>query len=192
MKKGDYLSIILRSKKSVFSFKDIALLWKDSGNSARVRINYYIKNNDLYRIRQGLYAKDKNYDRFELATRIFTPAYISFETVLGQNGLIFQYYSQIFVASYLTREIKIDGQIYFFRKLKDTILTDKTGIEDKGEYLTAGKERAFMDMIYLNKNYYFDNLRSINWQKCFDMLQVYQQKTMARALNSYYKRYKDA
>ena len=30
----------------------------------------------------------------------------------------------------------------------------------------ANKERAFMNMIYLNKNYYFDNLRTINWQKC--------------------------
>jgi len=47
MKKGDYISTILRSEKTVFSFKDIVLLWGDSGNAARVRINYYLKNNDL-------------------------------------------------------------------------------------------------------------------------------------------------
>ena len=117
MKKGGYLSAILRSKKTVFSFKDMVLLWGDSGNAARVRLNYYLKNDGLYRIRQGLYAKDKNYDKFELATRIYTPAYISFETVSGLEGLTFQHYSQIFVASYLTREIQANNQKYSFRKI---------------------------------------------------------------------------
>ena len=60
MKKGDYMSAILRSKKTVFSFKDMALLWGNSGNAARVRINYYLKNGDLHPIRQGFYPKDKN------------------------------------------------------------------------------------------------------------------------------------
>ena len=86
MKKGNYILAILRSKKTVFSFKDIALLWRDSSKAARVRINYYVKNGDIYPVCRGFYAKDRNYDKFELATKIYAPAYISFETVLGRAG----------------------------------------------------------------------------------------------------------
>jgi hypothetical protein len=191
MKKGDYISTILRSKKTVFSFKDIVLLWGDSGSAARVRINYYLKNNDLYHIRQGLYAKDKNYDKYELATRIFTPAYVSFETVLGQNGVTFQYYSQIFVASYLTREIKIDGQKYSYRKIKNSILTNSTGIKNEENYSTATPERAFLDVLYLNKDYYFDNPSGLNWEKIFEILLIYEgNKRMEKKVKEHYEEFK--
>jgi hypothetical protein len=191
MKKGDYISTILRSEKTVFSFKDIVLLWGDSGNAARVRINYYLKNNDLYRIRQGIYAKDKNYDKFELATRIFTPAYVSLETILGQNGITFQYYGQIFVASYLTREIKIDGQKYSYRKIKDSILTNSVGIKNRDNCSMATPERAFLDVLYLNKDYYFDNLSGLNWEKVFEILPVYEgNKRMERRVKEQYKEFK--
>lgn len=190
MEKGSYISAILRSKKTVFSFKDIALLWGDSGSAARVRVNYYLKKGELYRIRQGLYAKDKNYDKFEMATRIYTPAYISFETVLGKAGITFQYYSQIFVVSYLTRDIKCDGQAYSFKKIKDTILTNKKGLENRGEYLMASKERAFLDVLYLNKDYHFDNLSPLDWDKVFEILPIYENKRMAKKVKEFFNNFK--
>ncbi len=182
MKKGDYLSIILRSSKTVFSFKDIVLLWRDAGAAARVRINYYVKNGDLHHIRRGFYAKDKNYNKFELATKIYTPAYVSFETVLGQSGITFQHHSQIFVASYLTREIKCDGQKYSFRKIKDAILTNKVGVKNSGEYFIASKERAFLDTLYINKDYYFDNPSPLNRDKVFEILPIYKNKRMEKKI----------
>src|SRR5574337_550608 len=94
MEKGDYLTTILRCPKTVFTYKDVLLLWGEPGSeAARVRLNHYVKNGDLYRIRRGLYAKDKNYNKAELATRIFTPSYVSFETVLSKEGVIFQFHS---------------------------------------------------------------------------------------------------
>jgi len=62
--------------------------------------------------------------------------------------------------SYLTREIICDGQKYVFRKIKDTILTNSLGLEKKDNYFIASRERAFLDTVYLNKNYYFDRLNS--------------------------------
>ncbi|HSB66175.1 MAG TPA: type IV toxin-antitoxin system AbiEi family antitoxin domain-containing protein, partial [Anaerolineales bacterium] len=125
MHKGHYLAAILKSNKTVFTFKDIALLWGEAASDAtRVRINYYVNKGELIRLRKGIYAKSKNYNKLELATRIFTPAYVSFETVLAMQGLIFQIYEKIFVATYTTREISIDNQIYALRKLKDSVLTN--------------------------------------------------------------------
>ena len=174
MEKGDYISTILRSKQTVLSVKDIMLLWGEtSSDAARVRSNYYAKSGDLCRVRRGIYAKDKNYNKLELAIKIFTPSYASFETVLGQAGITFQRYNQIFVASYTTREIIADGQAYLYKRIKDEILTNSVGIENKDNYSIASSERAFLDVIYLNKDYHFDNLSPLNWDKVFEILPIY-------------------
>lgn len=179
---------ILRLAYAVFTFKDIALIWGNTDKKAAIAgVNYYVKKGQLYRIRRGIYAKDKNYDRFELATKIFTPSYIGMETVLAKEGIIFQHYGQIFVASYLTREITCEEQTYVFRKIKNSVLVNPLGIDKRGNYSIATKERAFLDMLYLSKEYHFDNLASINWDKCFKMVAMYEKKTMTKRLNSYYK-----
>jgi len=192
MEKASILSI-LRGENTVFTFKDVLLASGETNVPLlKRRINYYVKNKELYPIRRGIYAKDKNYDRLELANKVYTPAYISFETVLAREGIVFQQYDQIFVASYLTREISCDGQSYVFRQMKDNVLTNSLGIEKKGNYHIASKERAFLDTIYLNKSYHFDNLSSIDWDKCFEMISIYDNKAMERRLKSYHKLAKHA
>ncbi len=192
-KKGEYLDILLRSKKTVFSTKDIALLWRDAGTgAARVRLNYYAKTGKLIRARRGLYVKDKNYDKYELATNILRPSYVSFETVLGAAGITFQYYEQIFVASYAKRDIICDGQLYSFRKISKVILINPAGVDQSGEYSIATKERAFLDTIYRSKDYHFDNLSPLDWDKVFEILLIYGNKKMAKKVREYYDYYKAA
>jgi len=189
--KGEYLDILLRSKNSVFSTKDIALLWRETQTgTAQVRLNYYVKAGKLIRVRRGIYAKDKNYDKYEFATKIFRPSYVSFETVLGASGMTFQYYGNIFIASYIKREIKCDGQTYSFVKIKDTILSNPKGIDQAGEYAIASKERAFLDTIYRSKKYYIDNLSPLDWDKVFEILPIYNNKKMAKTVQKYYENYK--
>jgi hypothetical protein len=190
MEKADILNI-LKSNNTVFSFKEILLASGESNPALlRRRIYSYIKNGQLYGIRRGLYAKDKNYDKLELATKIFIPAYVSFETVLAEAGVTFQHYSQIFVASYQTKEIDCDGQIFSFKKLKTNILNNNSGIENKGFYSIASKERAFLDIVYLNKDYHFDNLSPLDWDKVFSILPLYENKRMTKKVNQYYKDFK--
>ncbi len=181
MNKGNYLTTLLRSRKTVFSLKDIALLWHEtSTNATSVRLNYYVNKGELYRIRKGLYAKDKNYNRYELATRILTPAYVSFETILVNAGVIFQFYEPIFLASYTTRKIFVDQQYYHFQKIKNEVLLNGIGIKHENETSFATKERALLDTLYLNKNYYFDNLDAINWDFVFEILPIYENKRLTK------------
>jgi len=185
----DYLGQLLRAQNTVFTINEIALLWGESDvQLVRKRVYRYAKAGKLCLLRRGIYAKDKNYDKYELATKIFTPAYVSFETVLARAGVIFQFYGQIFVASYLTREITADGQTYSFRKIKDTILTDRTGIEVKNGYFMATTERALLDVLYLKKDYYFDNLSAINWEAVDTILPIYGgNRRMERLVKKYRK-----
>lgn len=190
MIKGDFLTTILKSDKTVLSLKDISLLWGVSNTAAtRVRLNYYVRNNDLYHIKKGFYSKDKKYNKLELATKIFTPSYITFETVLAREGLIFQFQNKITVASYLTREIEIDEYPFSFKKIKNTVLTDSIGVNQIDETSIASKERAFLDTIYNNIEYHFDNLRSIDWDRVYIFLPIYKNKRMVKVVNKMFKNF---
>ena len=192
MEKADILSI-LRSDKTVFTFKEILLASEElKPDRLMYRLNYYVKKGELYSIRRGFYAKDKEYNKLELATKIYTPSYISFETVLRQVGITFQYYETIFVASYLTREITADNQKYEYKKMKDTILTNSAGIEKKGGYSIASPERAFLDTLYRSKGYYFDNLNPLNWDEVFKLLPIYSNKRLEKTVDKLFKNFKKA
>jgi len=190
--KGQYVDILLRSPKTIFSTKDIALLWGEKGEAnARMRLSSYIKNGKLIRVHRGIYAKDKNYNKYELATRIYTPSYISLETVLTRNGINFQYYGNIFVATYVTREIEADGHRISFVKIKDFVLTNTAGIEHINDVAIATKERAFLDRIYISKDYHFDYLGVLDWDKVFEILPIYRNKRMNKKVEEYFKHYKE-
>ena len=189
--KGEYVEVLLRSSKTVFSTKDVALLWgEEKEQTISGRLYKYVKARKLVKVRRGIYAKDKNYNRFELATRIYTPSYISFETVLTRAGVNFQYYGNIFVATYVTREIEADGQKISFVRMKDYVFSNTAGIEHADGIATATKERAFLDRIYISKDYHFDNLDVLDWDKVFEILPIYHNKRMGKKVKTYFEHYK--
>jgi hypothetical protein len=186
--KGKYLETILRSPQTIFSIKDVSLMWgEDNETIISIRLNKYEKAKKLIRVRRGFYAKDNSYSRFELATRIYTPSYISFETVLTHEGINFQYYGNIFVASYLNREISVGDQKITLIYMKDYVLSNDVGIEHKDGYAIASRERAFLDRIYVSKDYHFDNLTNLNWDKVFEILPIYNNKRMEKKVIAYFK-----
>jgi hypothetical protein len=186
--KGEYLEILLRSPQTIFSTKDAALLWNENDNSVVTdRLKKYVKSGKLFRAYRGLYAKDQKFDPFELANRIYTPSYISFETVLTREGVNFQYYGNIFVASYINREILIGEQKVTFVRMKDYVLSNTSGIEHKEGYAIATRERAFLDRVYVSKDYHFDNLRSLDWNKVMEILPIYNNKRLEKKVKEYQK-----
>lgn len=183
---------ILRSKGTVFSFKEILLASNETKPMLlKRRLNYYVQQGELYAIRRGLYAKDKNYNRLELATKILKPAYVSFETVLVEAGIVFQHYARVFVASYKTKDIVCDGKEYSFHKIKDAILTNNAGLENRGNYCVASKERAFLDVLYLHKDYHFDNLGQLDFDKVLSLLPIYNKKRMTKKVHDFIKAFKE-
>jgi hypothetical protein len=186
-----FIKTLLKSNQTVFTFNELLLMFKPPIIKAfQSQLTYYVKQGDLIHLRRGLYAKNKNYNYFELATKIYTPSYISFETVLVKSGIVFQHYDQIFIASYQTRDIECDNKLYSFKSLKPIILTNAIGIEIDKNYSIATPERAFLDTIYLYKEYHFDHLDPLNWEKVLAMVPLYNNKTMKERVDMYYKEYK--
>jgi hypothetical protein len=181
---------LYQSSKTILSNKDLALIWQEN-NEERLyaKAAYYVKQKALIRLTRGVFAKNKDYNLKELATSIYIPSYISFETVLREAGVIFQHYDTIFVVAKWPKTMIVDKNTFTFRKLKDAILFNFTGIISKDNYSVATTERAFLDMIYLFPNYYFDNLRSINWDKCDELVKIYNNKELVKRLAKYRKNY---
>jgi len=189
MKRKDFLLEVYKKNQSVFTTKELSLLFPEiSYSNLKRKISYYIKTNKLLSLRRGIYGKE-SFDSFELANKIYTPSYISFETVLKKEGVIFQENTAIFVASYLTRKIKSAGLEIFYRKIKDEILTNSRGIKRKRGYFIASKERAFLDSTFVYKNYHFDNLSVLTWESVFDLLKIYQSRALEKRVEQYFKIY---
>lgn len=185
-----YALDLIKSPQSVFSTDQLALLWQETTRSkVQDRARYYLKNELLYPIRKGFYAKGDNYNKLEFAIKLYTPAYISLETVLAREGIINQYYESIFVVSYLSKEIEIDGQNYIYKKIKDIALNNHKGVNYKNNVWIASKERALLDTIYLYPDYHFDNLLSIDWEQAFELAEIYRSKAVLQRLKKYHREY---
>lgn len=176
-KKKDFILSLYQSDSTVFTIGEIALLLGETDRERlKSRINYFVKRGKLKNVRKGIYTK-LNYDHLELANKIYTPSYISLETVLAKEGVIFQIYEPIFVVSYLTRKIDVDGYKIQYRRIKEDILINKKGVEIE-KYAIASKERAVLDVLYLYREYYFDNLDIINKDKILKLVEIYRSKTL--------------
>jgi len=182
---------LYQSQKTILTTKDLALIWQETNsNNLKAKISYYVKQKVLIRLIRGVFAKNKDFNPKELATSIYTPSYISFETVLREAGVIFQHYDTIFVVSKWPKTMTVDKYTFTFRKLKDAVLFNSTGIISRDNYSVATLERAFLDMIYLFPDYYFDNLKEIDWEKCDEIVKIYNNKQLIKRLNKYHKNYK--
>ena len=174
----DFVLSLYRSESTVFTVNEIALLLGDSNrDNLKARINYYVKTGKLLSLRKGVYAK-KDYNPLELAVKVYTPSYISLETVLEREGVIFQKYETIFAVSYLSRVIKVDSRQFRYRRIRENILINKEGVELREGYAIATKERAFLDVLYLYKNYYFDNLDVLDKDIIREMMNIYRSNTL--------------
>ena len=175
----DIVLSIYRDKRTVFRLSEIAMLVGETNfQSLNKKLNYYVHTGKLQNPRKGIYTKPA-YNPEELACTVFTPSYISLEYVLQKSGIVFQYDECITVVSYLSRSIEVSGITFRFRKIKEEILLNMVGIQRLDDQINiASAERAFLDLMYLNSKYYFDNLNPLNKQIVNKLLPVYQSRTL--------------
>lgn len=188
IEKKDIVLAIYRESRTVFRLKDIAVLvGEENFQSLNKKLNYYVRTAKLENPRKGIYAK-QGYNREELACSLFTPSYISLEYVLQKAGMIFQFDSRITSVSYLSRNIEVGDQLFSFRKIKGSALVNTLGIIRQTNHINiASAERAFLDLLYLDKNYFFDNLNPLKKDLVYKLLPLYQSKTLAQNVTKLFK-----
>ena len=177
---------LYKTNQTIFNMNDLALIWSLSEKTkVQDRARYYAKTGKLINLKRGLYALSKDYEYFELASKLSNPSYISLETVLAAEGLVFQSYETIFSVAFKNSSFQLEGRDYVFKQVKKSIISDTRGLVNKNNYWIADKERAFLDVLYLYKDYHFDNLLSINWDYAFELVELYENKAMLERLKEY-------
>jgi len=170
---------LLQTGKTVFSVSDIYQIFSHLNKfSLRNLISRMGKQWLLQNIRKGIRALPK-FNEYELANTMQKPSYISLETVLYQEGIIFQDYgTTLYSIGAKTQDHKIQWKIYSYKTIKPEIALDPLGIDHNHGYAIATLERALCDRVYLTPGYYFDNLRSINREKVEEIAQIYGNKRL--------------
>jgi predicted transcriptional regulator of viral defense system len=189
--KNQLLIELHKQSQTVFSLKEISLLMPDlTYNNLSNQVLYLTKQGAIKRLTRGIYAKDE-YNPFELANKLYTPSYISLETVLLLAGITFQHYERIFSMSYLTRTVKVSGHTLQYHQMNKEILLDKRGLVQRDNITIASPERAFLDALYLYKDYHFDNLGALDWDKVFGFVNIYKSKAMHNRVDEYHQIYQE-
>lgn len=182
-KNRDILFAVYNDHRTVFKLIDIAMLIGETNfQKINRQLNYYVKKGKLLNPRKGFYSKI-SYSLPELACKIYTPSYLSLEYVLQTSGIIFQYGEMLTSVSYLSRSIEIENTNLQYRKVKDEILINTKGvILNQDNINIATPERAFLDMLYLNGAYYFDNVRPLSKDLLLEILPIYNSKTLNQTI----------
>lgn len=149
--------------QTVFTLSDLSLLVGYNGPKLRSALKYAVFREDLVRITKGIYALNSKYSKWEFGNKYRSPSYVSFYSVLASDGVVFQPYSSVFLASQRSQMIEVDEQKYIYRKIKDEVLLNTLGVVIKDGVACASIERAICDKLYLDGDEYFDNLRSVDW-----------------------------
>lgn len=189
--KNELIIALYKKPQTVFTLKDVSLLFPEIPyNNLKVRMFYFAKSGSIRKLSRGVYAKDQ-FDVLELANKLYVPSYVSLETVLQKAGVIFQYYESIFAISYVSRTVEVGGYTIVYRRMKKDVLLNKQGVEEQGNVVIASPERAFMDAVFLYKNYHFDNLDPLNWDKIMELKNLYKSRVFSKRVEEYYRDYKE-
>lgn len=167
------IDTLLKQDKKLFHTNDLALLWKIKiPNTLYTTIKRYVQKGILIRIHKGFYSifPIEKLDPVEVGIGyLHTFAYLSTESVLVENGIIFQVSDYITLVSSVSKKFTVGSYSYLVRKMKDEFLYQTMGLTQKHGIQAASLERAVADMLYFNSNFHFDNRHAINWEKVLEI-----------------------
>ena len=151
----------------VFHVDDLARIWGiNNRNTLLTSLKRYVESGLIYRIYRGLYSirPTIELDPVLLGARaINSYCYLSGETILAKEGIIFQQLNSFMFVGKKTKRFKIGDYEYYCRQLKDKFLYNDIGVDKTGKFNLATPERAVADILYFNPKYHFDNPGAINW-----------------------------
>lgn len=171
------------SGKRVFTTEDLAVIWQIPQRRRLIeRIKYYLREKRLISVYKGVYAYGEDYTPLDIAQKLVPMSYISLYTTSQMYGLTFQFYSSIYSISLKSKKYKIGKTEYFYRKVKESIFYNQSGLINNGRYILADKERTVADCLYVFPSFAFDNLQGINKEKLVEMSKIYSNKRLEKEI----------
>lgn len=157
--KDFYKQILEKFSTRVFTTSELFSLLSGSSNSRHSFIKRAVANNDIRRIRRGLYCldpigKQPPLNLFEIAQSIYGPSYISLESALSYHGWIPERVCVTSSASAKrSRNFETPLGIFSYTEIRaKPFLTAVSRVANaEGNFLIASPWRAIADYVYANK-----------------------------------------
>lgn len=168
---GERFAQIALLGEYIFHADDLANLWNIRNKNTLYRtLSRYVKRGLIYRIYNGFYSIKKigELDSYFLGIKsLHRPAYISCESVLYEHGILNQIPQVITLVSSVSKSFFVGQRHYRSRQMRDEYLFNDSGIEIINDIRKATLVRAVADMLYFNREKYFDasNSKLIDWDK---------------------------
>lgn len=174
---------IQASDRNVFSAQDLAVLWKYSDESKLFEtIKHYVRTGQIYAIARGLYSKKKLTEsdlrnneklQYEIANKLVANSYVSLWTVLKKEGVIFQYYDEVYSVAERSVERVVLGVKFIYKQVKESVLLCDLGILNENGNRLATVERAIGDMSYLFPRVHIEPTNDVNVKLLDEMRKIY-------------------
>lgn len=144
--------IIKDSHLAIFSPRDLSSLLHFSPRLTLYYLHKSVKDQLFLRLKNGLYTLATDPARIEeIANRLYTPSYLSFEFALSHYNLIPEtIYSITSATPKTTREYEVNGMAYSYTTIPRVAYTGYLPLtQDYRSYLIADPEKAVADYLYL-------------------------------------------
>ena len=138
----------MESDRTVFTPLDMRVLWRMAFRSATVSAVRMANKGLLVRLASGYYALNNRYNRYELANRMLTPSYVSFQAALFLQGINFQGREEIGSVARRDHRRTIGGTLYTYAAMKQELFFNTGGIVTREGVAMALPERAVLDSFY--------------------------------------------
>ena len=177
MKRQQLIQKIETLGKVVFTINDLRKLFPEDAY-IKTSVNRLVNGGNLVQITRGVYAISRNdLDIEKIATQLYYPSYISFESALAKYGIINQgRYGLTLATTRHSKQMTIAGVDCNYSKLKPALFF---GFDLINDIYLASPEKAVLDELYLiclgkrkeeTSEWY---LESLDRQKVLEYLEPY-------------------
>jgi len=150
MKSYEVVETLRKSRKAVFTPKDIAKITGLDGSEVYVLISRLYKRGMIFKPMKGFISLSQ--DPFIISSQLYPPSYISFITALYLHGKIQQVIDRIFIVTQKKRNqiAPIFGMDVHFITLKRAMMFGYKKVRKENSYVVlADVEKAIIDCLYL-------------------------------------------
>lgn len=179
------LDKLLQLNKTTFNVKDwIKIFATNDLYLIRSYFNKIKKKWILIQPKNGIWILP-NFNKLELWSKLMNKCYISLETVLSLNSIIFQSYENtITCLSNKDTQYSFWNYIFTYKRISNSILDNNDWIDFINDWniKIASKERAICDFIHIYWKIEFENInkRNISLSKIKGISNIYPKKTILK------------
>jgi predicted transcriptional regulator of viral defense system len=148
MNHSERLKALMESGRTVFTPLDLRLVWRVNTLNAKTSAVRMVEKGLIIRLAAGYYALNERYNRYELANRLVTPSYVSFQSALFYAGINFQARDEVGSVALRVHRKKAGETLYTYAAMKKELFFNSEGIVTREGAALACAERAVVDSFY--------------------------------------------